>query len=100
MLKIRKPQTLLSESPGLYDLWAIEFGYTKSGRRERRTANAGIAARYRTDWSMVMMRMICVGRGIDPHINIYDHSGDAVGYAEQRLQLVRTIRADLLTTMG
>jgi hypothetical protein len=36
------------------------------------------------------------GRGIDPHINIYDHSGDAIGYAEERLKLVRSIRADLL----
>ncbi|GIR63379.1 MAG: hypothetical protein CM15mP68_0450 [Pseudomonadota bacterium] len=39
------------------------------------------------------------GRGIDPHINIYDHSSDAVGYAEQRLQLVRGIRSDLLKTI-
>ena len=34
------------------------------------------------------------GRGIDPHQ--YRPDGDAVGYAEQRLQLVRGIRSDLL----
>ena len=32
------------------------------------------------------------GSGTDPHINIYDLSGDAIGYAEMRLAHLRTVQ--------
>ena len=32
------------------------------------------------------------GNGIDPHINIYDLSSDAIGYAEMRLAHLRTVQ--------
>ena len=87
--------------PGLYDLWAIEFGYAPSlvdAAAEKARLQALLARS--TEPELVYGNdaddMRRPGRGIDPHINIYDHSGDAVGYAEQRLQLVRDIQADLL----
>ena len=87
--------------PGLYDYWAIEYGYspglTDAAAEQQRLQT--LLARS-TEPELVYGNdaddMRRPGRGIDPHINIYDHSGDAVGYAEQRLQLVRTIRSDLL----
>ena len=87
--------------PGLYDLWAIEFGYAPSlvdAAAEK--ARLQVLLARSTEPELVYGNdaddMRRPGRGIDPHINIYDHSGDAVGYAEQRLQLVRDIQADLL----
>ena len=35
------------------------------------------------------------GNGIDPHINIYDLSSDAIGYAEMRLAHLRTVQERL-----
>ena len=87
--------------PGLYDLWAIEFGYAPSlvdaaAEKARLQALLARSTEPELAYGNDADDMRRPGRGIDPHINIYDHSGDAVGYAEQRLQLVRDIQADLL----
>ena len=87
--------------PGLYDLWAIEFGYAPSlvdaaAEKARQQALLARSTESELAYGNDADDMRRPGRGIDPHINIYDHSGDAVGYAEQRLQLVRDIQADLL----
>jgi hypothetical protein len=87
--------------PGLYDLWAIEFGYAPSlvdaaAEQARLQALLARSTEPELAYGNDADDMRRPGRGIDPHINIYDHSGDAVGYAEQRLQLVRDIQADLL----
>ena len=87
--------------PGLYDLWAIEFGYAPSlvdaaAEKARQQALLARSTEPELAYGNDADDMRRPGRGIDPHINIYDHSGDAVGYAEQRLQLVRDIQADLL----
>ena len=87
--------------PGLYDLWAIEFGYAPSlvdaaAEKARLQALLARSTEPELAYGNDADDMRRPGRGIDPHINIYDHSGDAVGYAEERLQLVRDIQADLL----
>ena len=87
--------------PGLYDLWAIEFGYAPSlvdaaAEKARLQALLARSTEPELAYGNDADDMRRPGRGIDPHINIYDHSSDAVGYAEQRLQLVRDIQADLL----
>lgn len=98
-----KPQTPFYQNrPGLYDLWAIEFGYAPSladasAEQQRMQALLARSTEPELVYGNDADDMRRPGRGIDPHINIYDHSGDAVGYAEQRLQLVRSIRADLLS---
>ena len=87
--------------PGLYDHWAIEYGYAPSladtaAEQERLQTLLARSKEPELAYGNDADDMRRPGRGIDPHINIYDHSGDAVGYAEQRLQLVRAMRADLL----
>ena len=87
--------------PGLYDHWAIEYGYApslaeKAAEQERLQTLLARSTEPELVYGNDADDMRRPGRGIDPHINIYDHSGDAVGYAEQRLQLVRAMRADLL----
>lgn len=87
--------------PGLYDYWAIEYGYSPgltdaAAEQQRLQTLLSRSTEPELVYGNDADDMRRPGRGIDPHINIYDHSGDAVGYAEQRLQLVRTIRSDLL----
>ena len=87
--------------PGLYDHWAIEYGYAPSiadtaAEQERLQTLLARSTEPELAYGNDADDMRRPGRGIDPHINIYDHSGDAVGYAERRLQLVRAMRADLL----
>jgi hypothetical protein len=74
--------------PGDYDIWAIEFGYDPDlddpAKREThlaRSAEKGLAFGNDAD------DMRAPGRGIDPRINIFDFSDDAVQYAEDRLKL-------------
>ena len=87
--------------PGLYDYWAIEYGYSPAladpaAEQQRLQKLLARSVEPELAYGNDADDMRRPGRGIDPHINIYDHSGDAVGYAEQRLQLVRAIRSDLL----
>ena len=97
-----QPQTPFYQNrPGLYDLWAIEYGYAPSladdsAEQQRLETLLARSTEPELAYGNDADDMRRPGRGIDPHINIYDHSGDAVGYAEQRLQLVRTMRSDLL----
>ena len=97
-----KPQTLFYQNrPGLYDLWAIEYGYAsalddEASEQQRLQSLLARSTEAELAYGNDADDMRRPGRGIDPHINIYDHSGDAIGYAEERLKLVRSIRADLL----
>ncbi|WP_255938507.1 zinc-dependent metalloprotease [Kordiimonas sp. SCSIO 12610] len=74
--------------PGDYDIWAIEFGYdpdlddpAKRAAHLARSAEKGLAFGNDAD------DMRAPGRGIDPRINIFDFSDDAVQYAEDRFKL-------------
>ncbi len=97
-----KPQTPFYQNrPGLYDLWAIEYGYAPaldddSAEQQRLQALLARSTEPELAYGNDADDMRRPGRGIDPHINIYDHSGDAIGYAEERLKLVRSIRSELL----
>ena len=86
------------DSPGPYDKWVIEYGY--SIRREEEDADAE-AARL----SAILERstdpllqfgndaddMRSTGRGINPDVNIYDLSSDPVAYASERCELVNDL---------
>ena len=88
--------------PGPYDDWVIEYGYSESladetleGARLERILSRSVepALAYGNDAD----DMRRPGRGIDPEINIYDLSSDALGYAEKRLELVKEAGSALLT---
>lgn len=87
--------------PGPYDDWVIEYGYSESladetleGARLERILSRSVepALAYGNDAD----DMRRPGRGIDPEINIYDLSSDALGYAEKRLELVKEAGSALL----
>lgn len=76
--------------PGDYDMWAIRFGYDPAmddpAVREAHLARSnekGLAFGNDAD------DMRAPGRGIDPRVNIYDMTDDAVQFAEDRLNLAK-----------
>jgi len=89
-----------STVPGPYDDWAIEYGYSES-----LLDPAAEAMRL----EMILARstepplafgndaddMREPGAGIDPRVMIFDLSSDAIGFAEQRLQLIQQLQLNL-----
>lgn len=76
--------------PGDYDIWAIQFGYDPDlddpakmdAHLARSTEKALVFGNDADD-------MRSPGKAIDPRVNIYDMSDDAVQFAEDRLKLDR-----------
>lgn len=87
-----KTQTwFYQKRPGPYDHWALQYGYgeysdTQLQQVLARSNEAELA--YGNDAD----DMRSSNNGIDPHINIYDLSSDAIGYAEMRLAHLRTVQ--------
>lgn len=76
--------------PGPYDIWAIQFGYApelddpaKMEAHLARSTEKALAFGNDAD------DMRSPGKGIDPRVNIYDMSDDAVQFAADRLKLDR-----------
>lgn len=77
-----------STRPGAYDIWAIQFGYDPDlsdvGKRNEHLARSNeklLAFGNDAD------DMRSAGKGIDPRVNIYDMTDDAVQFAADRLEL-------------
>ena len=89
-----------STVPGPYDEWAIEYGYS-----EALADPAAEAARLEKILARSIEPQLAFGNdaddmrdpgsGIDPRVMIFDMSSDAVGFAEQRLQLIQQLQVDL-----
>jgi hypothetical protein len=96
-----KPQTQFYDvKPGPYDDWAIEYGYSQAledpveeeARLQAilaRSGEPGLAFGSDQD------DMRTPGAGIDPRVNIFDQSNDPVGYAVNRIALLRASMATL-----
>ncbi|NVJ98457.1 MAG: zinc-dependent metalloprotease [Alphaproteobacteria bacterium] len=76
--------------PGTYDIWAIQFGYDpdlddpeKMKAHLARSTEKGLVFGNDAD------DMRAPGKAIDPTVNIYDMTDDAVQFAEDRLKLDR-----------
>lgn len=87
--------------PGPYDDWAIEFGYSPE-LDDADARNAHLARS--TDANLVFGNdaddMRAPGKAIDPRVNIYDMSSDAIGYAVERFALVDTVLAEMRGRYG
>ena len=87
-------------TPGPYDLWAIEFGYSPTAAEPaaERTRLEGILARS-TEPGLAFGNdaddMRSSGGGIDPRVMINDMSSDAIGYAADRVGLARAVMGEL-----
>ena len=76
-----------STRPGPYDVWAVQFAYGDLSDAERdallaRSTEPALAFGNDAD------DMRAPGKAIDPRVNIYDLSSDALAYAEGRMDLV------------
>jgi hypothetical protein len=84
---------------GPYDLWAIEYGYTPFAENEEEKELQKIAARS-NDPKLAFGNdgddMRAPGKGMDPRVNVFDLTNDAIGYAEERFKLVNNVMGKLL----
>jgi hypothetical protein len=87
--------------PGLYDDWAIVFGYSPelddpAARKVHLDKSTDPVLVFGNDAD----DMRAAGKAIDPRVNIYDMSGDAVAYAVERFALVDKVLADMRGRFG
>ena len=84
---------------GPYDLWAIEYGYTEFPAGQEEAGLKKITSRS-NDPKLAFGNdgddMRAPGKAMDPRVNVNDLSSDAIGYAEERFQLVNRIMGNLL----
>lgn len=75
-------------TPGPYDIWAIQFGYDpRMDDIDFREAHLSRSTEKGLGFANDADDMRSPGRGIDPRVNIFDMSDDAVQFAKDRLQL-------------
>jgi len=83
---------------GPYDLWAIEYGYTPFAEAEEEAGLNKILSRS-TDPQLAFGNdaddMRSPGGGIDPRVNVNDHSNDMMTYGEERFKLVNDMMPKL-----
>ncbi len=85
-----------STTPGPYDVWAIEFGYTPphespTDEKERIKLLLNQSTKNELGFGNDADDMRSPGMGIDPRINVSDMSADPVAYAKQRMDIVRSL---------
>jgi hypothetical protein len=84
---------------GPYDLWAIEYGYTPFAAGREEEGLRTILARS-TDPKLAFGNdgddMRSPGKAMDPRVNVNDLTSDAIGYAEERFQLVNSLMGKLV----
>ncbi|WP_020399400.1 zinc-dependent metalloprotease [Kordiimonas gwangyangensis] len=74
--------------PGDYDIWAIQFGYDPElDDPVKREAHLARSTEKALAFGNDADDMRTAGKGIDPSVNIYDMTDDAVQFAEDRLKL-------------
>ena len=90
-------------SVGPYDLWAIQFGYTpfKSESEKQELLNQS------TNPELIFGNdaddMRAPGKAIDPRVNVWDQSNDAISYSIDRIELSNDLMKNIMqkfTTKG
>ncbi|XOV78267.1 MAG: zinc-dependent metalloprotease [Aestuariibacter sp.] len=83
-----------TDRPGPYDDWVIEYGYSQAlsdEAAEEARLEAILSRSTQPDLAFGNDAddMRAPGRHIDPRVNIFDMSGDAIEYAKDRFALIR-----------
>jgi hypothetical protein len=83
---------------GPYDEWAIEYGYRQFNEGEEEGLK-NILSRS-TDPKLAFGNdgddMRGSGKGMDPRVNLWDLTNDAIGYSEERFKTVNSIMSKLI----
>jgi hypothetical protein len=83
-------------APGPYDDWFIKFSYDPSlDDPEKMAEHLALSTQPDLDFGNDADDMRNPGWGMDPRINIYDMSNDAVEYSELRLGLVNDVLSEM-----
>ena len=83
-------------TPGPYDIWAVEFGYTPSlenpeDEKDRLNVLLGKSVKNEYIYGNDADDMRSSGKAIDPRVMISDMSNDPISYAQQRMNIIRSI---------
>ena len=85
-----------STTAGPYDIWAVQYGYTPLLKnpldeiaRNKQLLDHSTKIEYRFGNDADDMRS--PGKGLDPRIMIYDMSSNPLGYAQERIDLIRSL---------
>jgi hypothetical protein len=86
--------------PGPYDLWAIEFGYFEEKNQEQENIRLQNILSRSTEKELAFGNdaddMRSPGKAIDPRVMVGDLSSDAIGFAKERVILIKGILDNLL----
>ncbi len=93
-----------SVKPGPYDDWVIEFGYSPALDGADGEARRAALLNRSTEPDLIFGNdaddMRAPGKGIDPRVNIYDMSADAIAYAIERFGLVDDVMGKMRDKFG
>lgn len=89
-----------SDKPGPYDDWVIEYGYSVAAAdAEAEEARLTEILQRSTEPQLAFGNdaddMRAPGRHVDPRINIFDMSSDAIGYATDRFELIDHVAGNI-----
>ena len=94
-----------NRTPGPYDTWAIEYGYSKAlddvaAEQTRLNAILSRSTERELMFGNDADDMRSPGGGIDPRIMIGDQSSDAIGYAIDRMELADELLPQLVSRLA
>lgn len=98
-----KQGKFFSDVPGLYDHWAIEFGYTTplsdpKAEEKRQKELLAKSLEPKLTFGNDADDMRSAFWGIDPRTNVGDLSSDLVGWAEQQIEIFGTLEEKIMET--
>jgi len=82
--------------PGPYDLWAIQFAYEQGRSEEETDALLNRSTEHNLLFGNDADDMRSPGKAIDPRVNIFDLTSDAIEYGVERMDLVNTLASEML----
>ena len=82
--------------PGPYDLWAIQFAYEQGRSEELTNVLLNRSTAHELLFGNDADDMRSPGKAIDPRVNIFDLTSDAIEYGVERLDLVNTLASEML----
>ena len=85
-----------STTPGPYDIWAIKYGYESTLKNpvdeaSRVSQLLAESTKEELKYGNDADDMRSPGKGVDPRIMIFDMSNDPIGYAQERMDLIRSL---------
>ncbi len=81
---------------GPYDLWAIQFAYEQGRTKEETEKLLNRSTEPELQFGNDADDMRYPGKGIDPRVNIFDLTNQAIEYEEERLDLVQELSGKII----